>query len=158
MTRYFKHELTVSPGDPVSAQRWNELARSAARHYEPAIGEVGKDHVIIRAPVNGPVLRGTGDGDGGGGGGGIVREITIDVLVCDPWNRCGQYIVFPQKRIHLPAWCRIEDIEPTVVPIYECQSTGSGGSGGSWGSGGSGGSGGSWGSGGSGSNWQPPLP
>jgi hypothetical protein len=135
MTRYFRRELTVAPGDPVSAQRWNELARSAARHYEPAIGEVGKDFVVISAPVNGPVLRGTGDG-----GGGIVREITIDVVVCNPWNRCGQSIVFPQKRIHLPAGTRIEDLPPTVVPIYECQSIGSDGSGGS------------------GSNGQPPLP
>lgn len=50
--------------------------------------------------------------------------VTIDVLVCNPWNRCGQNIVFPQKRLHLPPGTIIEDIAATVVPLTECQSSG----------------------------------
>ena len=46
------------------------------------------------------------------------------MVVCDPWNRCGSYLVFPQKRIYLPPGATITDLPPTVVPIYECQSSG----------------------------------
>lgn len=50
--------------------------------------------------------------------------VTVDVVVCEPWNRCGQYIMFPQKRITLPYGTSIVDLPPTAVPIYICQSSG----------------------------------
>jgi len=47
--------------------------------------------------------------------------ITIDVVICEPYNECGQKIVFPQRRIHLPPGSWIEEIPPTKVPLDECQ-------------------------------------
>ena len=41
-----------------------------------------------------------------------------------PTNQCGTYIAFPQVRIHLPPGAWYEPISPTLVPIYECQSSG----------------------------------
>jgi len=50
----------------------------------------------------------------------------IDVVVCRPWNRCGSYLVFPQKRIYYDSRGHITsivDLPPTVVPIYVCESS-----------------------------------
>jgi len=49
---------------------------------------------------------------------------TIDVVVCGGWNRCGNYIVLPQKRIYLPPGTTIETLENDVIPIYQCESNG----------------------------------
>lgn len=51
----------------------------------------------------------------------------VDIVTCDIHNRCGQYFVFKQKRISYDARgniTSITDISPSVVPIYECQSSG----------------------------------
>lgn len=50
----------------------------------------------------------------------------VDVVVCRPWNRCGNYLVFPQKRIYYDSRGHITsivDLPPTVVPIYVCESS-----------------------------------
>lgn len=62
----------------------------------------------------------SGDSSGSSSGGGEH----IDVVICDPWNRCGNYLVFPQRRLHLPPGTTIETLPDTVVPIYQCQSSG----------------------------------
>ena len=77
-----------------------------------------------------------GSGGSGGGGGGY-----IDVVVCGGWNRCGQYIVLPQKRIAYDGRGNITGITTIandVIPIYQCESEGeppSGGGDPSYGSG-----------------------
>jgi len=49
---------------------------------------------------------------------------TVDVVVCGGWNRCGNYIVLPQKRLYLPPGTTIEDLDDDVIPIYQCESSG----------------------------------
>lgn len=50
--------------------------------------------------------------------------ITIDVLICEPWNRCGNYLIFPQRRLYLPPGATVTTIADGVVPLYECESSG----------------------------------
>lgn len=55
----------------------------------------------------------------------------VDLHACGAWNRCGKYIVIPQKRIHHDAWGRITKIEVIandVIPLDICESSGSDGS------------------------------
>jgi len=49
---------------------------------------------------------------------------TIDVMVCGAWNRCGNYLVIPQKRIYLPPGTTIEDLDNDVIPLHQCESSG----------------------------------
>ena len=107
------------PGqEQVSAQAWNTLVEIAGRAITIPWGEVGRSYIAI------------GDPAAPGWQSPSQQYRYIDVVVCPPWNRCGQYLVFPQKRIYLPASCIVVDLPPTVVPLHECQSTGSDGSGG----------------------------
>ena len=50
-------------------------------------------------------------------------QLTIDVLICEPWNRCTEYIVFPQRRIYLPPGTRIDVLPNSVVPLNVCESS-----------------------------------
>jgi len=60
----------------------------------------------------------------GSSGSGSGAYETIDVVTCGGWNRCGNYIVLPQKRIYLPPGTTIETLENDVIPIYQCESNG----------------------------------
>jgi len=72
------------------------------------------------------------DGSSGSNGGGITPGGPgdpgfITFVTCKIHNRCGHYFVFEQKRLEYDERgniTRIVDIEPTVVPIYECESSG----------------------------------
>jgi len=62
------------------------------------------------------------EGDSSGSGSGAYQ--VIDVMVCGAWNRCGNYLVIPQKRIYLPPGTTISDLPPDVIPLHECESSG----------------------------------
>jgi hypothetical protein len=53
--------------------------------------------------------------------------VNLDVMVCGAWNRCGKYIVIPQKRLAFDArgnLTGITTIANDVIPIYVCESSG----------------------------------
>lgn len=71
---------------------------------------------------------GGSDGSAGSPGGpGPGSSGYIDVVICGGWNRCGQYIVLPQKRINYDSRGNITSIETIAsetIPLFECESSG----------------------------------